>query len=74
MRLAGEGARVARRASGCPQCDAATRYQGSPFLRPGDPWDIGEGCLYLLAKSGKPARRAAYYRHCPTGRTGRGGF
>ena len=32
---------------------AATLKQGNPFLRSGDPWDIAEACVYLVAPSGK---------------------
>ena len=32
---------------------AATLSQGNPMLKPGDPWDIAEACVYLTAPSGK---------------------
>jgi NAD(P)-dependent dehydrogenase (short-subunit alcohol dehydrogenase family) len=32
---------------------AATLSQGNPFKQPGDPWDIAESVVYLLAESGK---------------------
>lgn len=36
-----------------PPEGAATYWQANPMLRPGDPWDVAEACIYLLAPSGK---------------------
>jgi citronellol/citronellal dehydrogenase len=36
-----------------PPAGAATYWEANPQLRPGDPWDIAEACVYLLAASGK---------------------
>lgn len=36
-----------------PPEGAATYWQANPMLHPGDPWDVAEACVYLLAPSGK---------------------
>lgn len=36
-----------------PPEGAATYWQANPMLRPGDPWDVAEACVYLMAPSGK---------------------
>jgi citronellol/citronellal dehydrogenase len=32
---------------------AATYWEANPQRHPGDPWDVAEACVYLLAPSGK---------------------
>ncbi len=36
-----------------PPDGAATYWQANPMLHPGDPWDVAEACIYLIAPSGK---------------------